>query len=201
MSSMIPQYSTNIFTDIYPDATTFVSDYKNNGIPYQYVVKINNVDTTIQTLTDTNVEALFYLLYARYGNSPLANRDITQFKYKLFSIIFQYGPAWQKELEVQRKIMNLSEDDIRLGSKAIYNQALNPQTEPSTAALSELTYINQQNTTNYKKSPLEGYAILMELLKKDVTEEFINKFGRCFKKFVSNERPIIYVTEEEEDEE
>ncbi len=197
MSSMIPQYSTNIFTDIYPDATTFVSDYKNNGIPYQYTVGT----TTYQTLTDTNVEALFYLLYARYGNSPLANRDITQFKYKLFSIIFQYGPAWQKELEVQRKIMNLSEDDIRLGSKAIYNQALNPQTEPSTAALSELTYINQQNTTNYKKSPLEGYAILMELLKKDVTEEFINKFGRCFKKFVSNERPIIYVTEEEEDEE
>lgn len=197
MSSMIPQYSTNIFTDIYPDAATFISDYKNNGIPYQYVVGT----TTYQTLTDTNVEALFYLLYARYGNSPLANRDITQFKYKLFSIIFQYGPAWQKELEVQRKIMNLSEDDIRLGSKAIYNQALNPQTEPSTAALSELTYINQQNTTNYKKSPLEGYAILMELLKKDVTEEFINKFGRCFKKFVSNERPIIYVTEEEEDEE
>lgn len=197
MSSMIPQYSTNIFTDIYPDATTFISDYKNVGIPYQYTVGT----TTYQTLTDTNVEALFYLLYARYGNSPLANRDITQFKYKLFSTIFQYGPAWQKELEVQRKIMNLSEDDIRLGSKAIYNQALNPQTEPSTAALSELTYINQQNTTNYKKSPLEGYAILMELLKKDVTEEFINKFGRCFKKFVSNERPIIYVTEEEEDEE
>ena len=193
MSSMIPQYSTDIFTDIYPDAETFVSDYKNNGIPY----KINNV----QTLSDTNINTVYYLLYARYGNSPLANRDITQFKYKLFSIIFQYGPAWQKELEVQRKIMNLSEDDIRLGSKAIYNQALNPQTEPSTAALSELTYINQQNTTNYKKSPLEGYAILMELLKKDVTEEFINKFGRCFKKFVSNERPIIYVTEEEEDEE
>ena len=32
MSSMIPQYSTNIFTDIYPDVTTFVTDYKNNGI-------------------------------------------------------------------------------------------------------------------------------------------------------------------------
>lgn len=206
MSSMIPQYSTNIFTDIYPDVETFVNDYKNNGIPYQYTYSYINsqgqpATATVPTLTDTNVQALFYLLYARYGNSPLANRDITQFKYKLFSVIFQYGPAWQKELEVQRKIMNLSEDDIRLGSKAIYNQALNPQTEPSTAALDELTYINQQNTTNYKKSPLEGYAILMELLKKDVTEEFINKFGRCFKKFVSNERPIIYVTEEEEDEE
>ena len=46
--------------------------------------------------------------------------------------------------------MNLSEEDIRLGSKAIYNQALNPQTEPSTKSLEELTYINQQNTTTQR---------------------------------------------------
>ena len=197
MSRMIPQYSTNIFTDIYDDVDEFVYDFKHVGIPYQYTVGT----TTYQTISDTNIQALYYLLYARYGNSPLANRDITQFKYKLFSIIYQYGPSWQKELEVQRKLLNLSEDDIRLGSKAIYNQALNPQTEPSTAALQELTFINQQNTTNYKKSPLEGYAILLDLLKKDVTEDFIKRFSKCFKTFVSNERPIIYVTEEEEDEE
>ena len=197
MNSMIPQYSTMIFTDIYDNVEDFVADYKNNGIPYQYTVGTN----TYQTVSDSNIQALYYLLYARYGNSPLANRDVTQFKYKLFSIIYQYGPSWQKELEVQRKLLNLSEDDIRLGSKAIHNQALNPQTEPSTGSLAELTFINQQNTTNYKKSPLEGYQMLLDLLKKDVTEDFIKRFGKCFKTFVSNEHPIIYVTEEEEDEE
>lgn len=197
MNSMLPRYSTMKFTDIYDDVETFVDDYKNIGIPYQYTVGT----TTYQTVTDTNIQALYYLLYARYGNNPLANRDINQFKYKIFSIIYQYGPGWQKELEIQRKLYNLSEDDIRAGSKAIYNQALNPQTEPSTGALTELEYINQQNTTNYKKSPLEGYSLLLDLLKKDVTEEFIKRFSKCFKTFVSPERPIIYVTEEEEDEE
>ena len=191
--SMMPQYSTMLFTDIYDNVEDFIADYKNNGIPY----KINNV----QTLSDTNISTVYYLLYARYGNSPLANRDITQFKYKLFSIIFQYGPTWQKELEIQAQIRGLSEDDIRTGSFAMYNQAVNPSTAPSTASDTELNYINGQNTTRYKKSKLEGYALLTELLKQDVTENFLRKFGICFKKFVSNERPIIYVTEEEEDEE
>ena len=41
----------------------------------------------------------------------------------------------------------------------------------------------------------------MELLKQDVTEDFLRKFSVCFKKFVTPEKPLIYVTEEEEDEE
>lgn len=191
MSNMIPQYSTVLFTDIYDNVEDFIADYKNESSDF-----VNGIPNLI---SDTSAETLFYLLYGRYGNNPIANRDINQFKYKLFSVIFQYGPTWEKRLEVQAALRELSLDDIRLGSKAIYNQALNPSTEPSTASLEELTFINQQNTTNYKKSPLEGYAILLDLLNTDVTEDFIKKFNICFKKFVSAERPLIYVTEEDED--
>lgn len=185
---MIPQYSTMKFTDVWDNSAEFVSDYKSSGL---YV--------SSNKITDESATALFYLLYARYGNSPMANRDVNQFQYKVFSIIFQYGPTWEKELDVQSKVRALTDDDIRLGSKAIYNQALNPADAPSTATLEELTYINQQNTTNYKKSPLEGYAILVDLLKDDVTKKFIDKFNICFKKFVSSERPLIYVSEEDEE--
>lgn len=111
----------------------------------------------------------------------------------------QYGPTWEKRLAVQKSIRDLTADDIRLGSKAIYNQAMNPSTEPSTSTLEEITYINTQNTTNYKKSPLEGYAMLLELLNTDVTKDFIDKFKVCFKTFVQPERPLIYVSEEDED--
>lgn len=187
-NSMIPQYSTMLFTDVWNSADEFVSDYKASGL----------YDTN-NKISDTSATNLFYLLYARYGNSPLANRDTTQFQYKVFSLIFQYGPKWEKDLDIQTKVRALTDDQIRLGSKAIYNQALNPQTTPSTAALEELTYINQQNTTNYRKSPLEGYAMLEELLRDDITKTFIDKFNICFKKFVSSERPIIYVSEEDED--
>jgi hypothetical protein len=78
----------------------------------------------------------------------------------MFSVIFQYGPTWQKRLDIQAKIRGLTDSDILIGSKAIYNTALNPSTAPSTGSLEELTYINSQNTTNYKKSKLEAYAQL-----------------------------------------
>lgn len=188
MSNMIPQYSTMKFTDVWDNAEDFVADYKSSGL---YV--------TSNKISDTSATTLFYLLYARYGNSPMANRDVTQFQYKIFSVIFQYGPKWEKDLDIQAKVRALTDEEIRLGSKAIYNQALNPADAPSTATLEELTYINQQNTTNYKKSPLEGYAILEDLLRDDITKIFIDKFNICFKKFVSNERPIIYVSEDEDD--
>lgn len=187
-NSMIPQYSTKIFTNIWDEASEFVTDYKASGL----------YDTN-NKISDTSATTLYYLLYARYGNSPIANRDINQFKYKVYSIIFQYGPKWEKDLDVQKKVRALTDDEIRLGSKAIYNQAMNPATEPTTAALDEITYINAQNTTNYKKSPLEGYAILEQLLRDDITKIFVDRFIICFKKFVSNERPIIYVSEEDED--
>lgn len=199
-NSMFPQYSTVKFTDVWDNVEGFIEDFKNNGIPYQVTYSKNGVSTTVQTISDTNAQTLFYLLYARYGNSPIANRDITQFKYKVFSIIFQYGPDWQKQLDIQYQLRGLTEDEIRTGSKAIYNNALNPSTAPSTSTLEELTYINQQNTTNYKKSKIEGYALLLELLSNDVTENFIKKFNICFKKFVSPEQPLIYVTDIEEDE-
>ena len=79
---MFPQYSTMKFTDVWDNSAEFVSDYKSSGL---YVS--NN------KISDESATALFYLLYARYGNNPIANLDIEQWKYKIFSIIFQYGPS------------------------------------------------------------------------------------------------------------
>lgn len=76
---------------------------------------------------------------------------------------------------------------------------MNPADAPATDGDDILKYINGQNTTTYTKSPLEGYAILEQLLRDDVTKIFVDKFNICFKKFVSSERPLIYVSEEDED--
>ena len=95
---MIPQYSTLLMTDIWKDSKEFVYDYKHVGIP--------------TTISDTNATTLYYLLYARYGNDPLANRDITQFKYKIFSVVFQYGPTWEKKLSIQDTLRGLNIEDL-----------------------------------------------------------------------------------------
>lgn len=76
---MIPRYDTKLMTEVWDSAADFVADYKTVGIP--------------TTISDNNATTLYYLLYARYGNTPIANYDVNQWKYKMFSVIFQYGPT------------------------------------------------------------------------------------------------------------
>lgn len=182
---MLPQYSTVTFTEVWDSYEDFASDLGNS--PFNGCI------------TSDNEEILFYLLYGRYGNNPIANRDISQWKYKMFSVIFQYGPTWEKRMAIQSELRGLTGDDLLKGSRAIYNHAFNPSTTPSTSSLDELTFINDQNTTNYKKSKMDAYEQLMALLEVDVTEEFLNKFKKCFKVFVAPEEPLLYVTEDQED--
>lgn len=172
------------FADIFPSAEVFNKEYTESAL-YTDINKITNIDT------------LYYLLYARYGNSVIASFDENQFKYKVFSTIFMYGPSWEKRLDVQSKIRNLSEEEIIRGSKRINNVSYNPSTEPTTNTLEELTTINQQFTDGWKKSKLDGYNNLLALIDKDVTEEFIGKFKKLFIVVVQPNLPLWYETEKE----
>lgn len=152
---MKPMYDTNLFCDIWESSDEFLADYKNTGSEYT-----NQVPTTI---TDDNAVMTYLLLFSRYGNNPIANYDVTQFKTKIFTIIWQYGPAWEKRLSMQSDIRNLTLQEITAGTRTdwssegeqsqsnsgsdttINNHAYNPSTAPSTQSTSELDYIDQQN--------------------------------------------------------
>ena len=179
--SLYGSYRQKRFTDVYERVEDFLADYKDCGIP--------------TTISDSSAQTLFYLLYGSYGNDIVASSDINRFKYKLFSIIFQYAPTWEKQLEIQTKLRGLTEDDIRLGSRQIYNTAQNPSTEPSTDTTDELQYINNQNVTKNQRGVLEGYATLLSLLRTDVTQEFLNRFRKLFLTIVQPEEPLLYITE------
>lgn len=193
--NMIPRYDTELFTEVWDEAADFKSEY----LASPFAGAIHSGETQGQVTYPDNVTLLYYMLYARYGNNPIANMDINQWKFKIFNIIYMYGPTWQKRLDIQKSLRDLSEDDLITGTKAIHNTALNPETEPTTSTTEELDYINTQNTTNYKKSKMDAYAQLWELLDIDVTNEFIMRFRPCFKNFVRPEKTFVYVTEEDED--
>lgn len=178
-------YNTKTFNQVFENLETFKEEYVTSGL-YD----------GINIIKDESINVLYYLLYAKYGNTPIANYDVNQFKYKMWSIIFQYGPTWEKELQIQNRLqeINLDNDEWLEGATSIYNHAYNPGSEPSTQSLNELTYINDQNVTKTKKSKLNAYNELMVLLKTNVTNIFINQFAVCFKKFVGYENPIIYTT-------
>ena len=182
MTNRVPLYNTITFTDAFIDEQIFIDTIQNSGIPLKITVE--------------NARVLYYLLDAKFGNSPIANNDVNQFKYKLCSIIFQYGPAWEKRIEIQDKLRNLTEEDLVAGTKSIFNSAVNPQNEPSTDTLNELPYINTQNTAKYVKNKVDAYRNLWDLLRVDVTELFLKQFQKLFKQFVAPEVRLVYESEE-----
>ena len=183
-----PEYITKTFTEVYSSYEAFKSDYDD---------LIGLVSGGIVPISEDNSRATFYLLYARYGNTPIVNYDETQFKLKLMSVIATYGPVWEKKKAIQKSLRDLTEAELLQGAKQIYNHAFNPSTEPSTQELEELTHINDQNVTNNKKSKMEAYSILWANLHVDATDEFLNKFKNWFSRFVGDQCPIIYVEEDE----
>ena len=185
-SNMLPQYSTILFTDVWNNVDSFKTDYAATPLA-------GAIDASHQNI-------LFYLLYARYGNNPIANYDITQWKFKIFSIIYQYGPTWQKKLDLQGEIRTKTAADLKEGATMLFNHALNPSTTPSTDAETPLTYINEQKLNKYKRSLGDAYANLWNLLADDVSEEFIVRFRPCFKVFVSPEHPVLYETDTDDSE-
>ena len=174
-------YRTRKFADIWPSADAFIQDYQASAIP--------------QKLKVADATTLYYLLYARYGNSSIANSDENQFKYKIFSTIYIGGATWAKKQEIQDKLREMTEDEILAGTKAINNHAYNPQTAPTTDTVEELNYINEQNTTKYKKSKLDGYALLWAILNDGVTERFLREFRYHFLVVVEPQVPLWYVTD------
>lgn len=185
------------FSDVWDDLVKFQNDYKTSTF---YDAKtVGGTTKYHNSLTDDNIKLLFALLVAKYGNNTVANSSREQFKLKVFSIIFQYGPTWQKELQVQDELRSLSIDELIQGGKTVYNHAFNDATAPSTGSLEEIEYINEQNTQNYKKSKLNAYNELMLLLHKNVTETFIQRFKVCFVGMVGFVPGPLYVDEEEEE--
>ena len=102
-------YRTNTFQEIWESAEKFVEEYNANGIK--------------TTISNENCTTLYYLLYAKYGNNPIASSDENRFKYAVWATIFKYGPTWEKRLEIQDKLRSLSEDDLLRSGKSILNHA------------------------------------------------------------------------------
>ena len=79
-----PEYITKTFVQVFHDYNKFKSDY-DDLIPL--------VSGGVAPLTASNIQATYYLLFARYGNTPIVNYDETQFKMKLMAVICTYGPV------------------------------------------------------------------------------------------------------------
>ena len=180
-------YRTRTFAEIFPDLKTFAQEYAKTDLVINFTEEGGKTGLTLSQL--------YYMLYAHYGNSHIVFSDENQFKYYMYSIIFQYGPTVIRKREIRDTLLQMNDDELTVGSKAIYNHAYNPNTEPSTSTLRELDTINEQNTTNYKKSKVEGLITFLNVIENDPVDEFIHKFKQLFIKITAPDYPLLYKTE------
>jgi hypothetical protein len=186
MTLVFKKYFVPTFLEIFDDSDSFVNGYKASPL-------YNN------ELTDATLVVIYSLLVAKYGKNPIANKDSDLFKNKVYSVLFKYGPTWNKKLDLQKKLRALTDTELMLGTTTIYNRASNPEQAPTTDTLDELTYINDQNTQKFKKNKSQAYAELYSILRDDITDSFINQFRYCFRNIVAGD--YVYMEEEEEDDE
>ena len=65
------------FLEIYQESANFIADYKACEIP--------------TTISEDNLKILYFTLVGRKGNDSILSNSIGQFKYQLFTLIWQYG--------------------------------------------------------------------------------------------------------------
>lgn len=188
-STLWGNYRTRTFSEIFDSYETFTDHW--DSLPFKEAVAADNID----------MELAYYLLMARYANSHIASLDENRFIFQTFSIIFQYGPYWAKDLKEQAKIRALSIEDFRTGVKNIINNAQNPSTAPTTADTQELPFVSNQNVSKTERSVADGYALMYSLLKEDVSEKFIDRFKKLFLTIVEPEYPLWFVTYKDGEEE
>lgn len=179
-------YNRKYFTQIWGDKESFLRSWYDSGF---------NGDPM---LTDDAIRKIYLHLMARYKNSPIAYNDETQFEFRVFSMIEQYGPTWAKKLELQKKARALTDDEIVVGPRNINNHANNPSTLPSTASLEELQKIDMQSTNITKRAKLDAYGSVYNMLKDDITKTFIDRFKVLFMPIVAPQHVPLWIDEEEE---
>ena len=161
-------YRTRSFAEIFPDFATFHTAYQQSAFP---------------------------LLMARYFESHIATDSEDAFKLKVMSRIYQHGQAWQRQMFLQQKYISMSDAEIIAGSKAVYNHAKNPSTAPSTGSLEELTYIDEQNVTTFKKYGPDAWRQISASIDPDICKRFTDKFRDLFIKVTAPDYPLYYEEE------
>ena len=165
---------TRTFSQVWNNADDFSSEFNSCGL----------INSTIGfNIEPQTVSTIYYLLYSRYN---------------LFSIMLQYAPTWERQLKLQKDLRNLTDEQLQQGAISINNNAENPSNEPSTNSSDYLQYIDHQNVGIAKRSLLDAYSYLSDVLKKDYTEDFLSRFKKLFKTF-NDGLPLWYSDEEEED--
>lgn len=132
-------------------------------------------------------ESFYNLMKARHGTDVIVG-DVDHWELRFFSIMYEYGPYWARQMSIQKSLLTMSDNELREGSLSIYNTALNPADTPSGkfsgGDIPKIETLNSQNTTTYQKTKKDAYVELSVILNTNYTEDFLRRFDKLFKKIL-----------------
>lgn len=192
--SIYGEYRTRTFGQIFPTFDAFETFFNNCPIPDRLLTGDEEDPDKYQKY---GLDAIYALLVSEYFGAHIAHSSEDWFKLRVMQIIYEYAPAWQREMYLQDRIMSLSDDEIRKGSYAIHNHAMHPSTTPSDQTLEELPYIDDQNVNKWRKDKVKSYVEASAGLDDSITRRFLNLFKKLFVKFIVPTGHIYYEEDEE----
>ena len=178
---------TKTFSEVYSSFESFSADYNTFNLKS---VPFKNTDF---------LKTIYTILMGEYASSAIMNMSEPQFRIRLFTKIMAHGPQYERELDIQSKLLSMDDSEIQISAKAIYNTSLNPSMRPTTQTLEELKTINQQSVTNHVRSKLDAWDYLGQLLDDDITKRFVKKFNELFVVVLKTNNPLWFKTREEDE--
>lgn len=169
------------FSEVYADSSALQSDFEAKGF------------NDLGFPSDYPWAVFYALIYGRHGHATVISPDekLDAWQYRFCSIIWQFGPYWLKEVSIQQSLRDLSEEDLLKGSLMVSSNALNPAEKPSATFealdVPKVETIQQQATSQSRRSKMDAYATLSALLRTDVTENYLRRFDALFKNIYSND--------------
>lgn len=171
MSSAITFY----FKEIYPTAESF-----NIWITDELIADLTNQDN----LNFSNY--LYKILFRKYHNSNIQYDTINDFKCDFANKIEDIFTKYQKQLELIKKINNLTDAEIMTISTAIANSANNPNTTVDDPT-KPLDYVGAQAYTIANTGKLQAYLQALRLIPTKLIDELLLQCRGLFKTIIPNQ--------------
>lgn len=171
---------TKTLSMIYPSYDKFYEEFTSVGLP----VNFKEPDF---------LKTIYLVLMSEYMNSSIMSLSEDQFRLKFLTRVMSYGPQYEREFGIQQSLMGLSDEDLQLSAKAIYNTAMNPSTGPIEPG-EEIDTVNQQSVARHVRSKLDAWAMLKELADDGITKKFVKRFDDLFVRVLMTNNPLWYTT-------
>lgn len=147
------------------------------------------------SITESEVEDIYYHLYARYYDSHYIYPDDKGIALNTMEIIHDYYPNLKERLNIIKQLRDMGIEEFAKSGISINSMGSNPKIETEMDSLIDL--VDSQSASFQLKSQEQTLKAKFYALKDGLYDEFLDRFKRCFVKLYGGVSDYIYENEEE----